>query len=61
MVGYMYVTAEPVFVSGKLPAREASSIWDFWKITFCNFTAFSPFWLRQTFVFLDVLNKDNHC
>ena len=43
-------------VGGELPGREASNFCDFWNLT----PYFSPFWLSQTFVFIDVLNKDNY-
>ena len=34
-----YVTTALAFISGVHRAREASSFCDFWKITFCDFTA----------------------
>ena len=49
MVGY--VTTAPAFVRGKLGAREVSSFCDFREMTSCDFTAFSQFVLKQTFVF----------
>ena len=41
-----YATVVLAFVCGKFPAREASSLCDFWKMTSWDFTAF-----EQTFVF----------
>ena len=38
-----YVTAVLAFVCGELPAREASSISDFFKLTSGNFTTFFSF------------------
>ena len=49
-----YVTSVLAVVRAKLRAREASSFIDFRQMT-C-----SPFWRMQTFVFLDVLLKDNY-
>ena len=54
-----YVTAVPAFVCGKLPTQEASSFCDFFNWTLAILLHFSPFWLKQTFGFLDVLDKDN--
>ena len=34
-----YVNAVPAFVCFEIPAREASSFCDFWKLTSCNFIA----------------------
>ena len=56
MVGY--VTATPAFFCGKLRAREASSFYDLWNWPLVISLKFSPFWLKQTFVFLDVLDKE---
>ena len=39
------------------PGRQVISV-IFWKITFCNFTAFSPFQDKQTCDFSDVLDKE---
>ena len=54
-----------MFWIGSLSWRfPASSFWDFWKITFCDFTLpfaishFSPFWQKQPFDFSDVLHKE---
>ena len=47
-----------LFVRGKLQAQEVSSFCDFWQMTSCDFTEFSPCWLKQTFVFLDVFDKE---
>ena len=60
-----YVTALPAFVRGKLPAREASSFYDFCSIIFEKWPLaispyISPFWLEKTCVCLDVLNKFNY-
>ena len=56
-----YVTAILAFVCSNLPAQEASSFCDFWKLTSCDFTSFFSFFLlKQTFGILDVLNKDNY-
>ena len=52
-----YVTAVVAFVYSKLPAREASSFFDFWKITSCDFTAFFSFLTETKLCFLDVLDK----
>ena len=47
-----YVTRVLAFVRAKLRAREASSFYDFWKITLiCDFTAFYSF-LAQANPFL---------
>ena len=48
-----YITAALDFVCGKHKAQEAS-------ITSCDFTAFSPFSLKQTFVCLDVLDINKY-
>ena len=42
-----YVTTVPAFVCGELPAEHF--LW-FLEITSCDIIAFSPFWLKQTFV-----------
>ena len=47
------------FVCGELPAQEARSFCDFWKLPLAISPHFPPFCLKQTFGFLDVLNKDN--
>ena len=57
MAGYM--NAVPAFVCFELPAREASSFCDFWKLTSCDFIAFISSLIKLTFCFiLDVLIKD---
>ena len=61
MAGYVY-NAVPVFFSaGVLPAREASSFCDFWKMTSCNFTTFVSFVTLVNLCFLGVPNKDKYC
>ena len=47
------------FVCFELPAREASSFCDFWKLTSCDFIAFISSLIELNFsFFLDVLIKD---
>ena len=53
-----YVNAAPAFVRFKLPAREAISFCDFWKLTSCDFIAFISSLIEVHFCFLDVLIKD---
>ena len=54
-----YVHAVPAFVCFELPAREASSFCDFWKLTSCNFFAFISSLTEENFsFFLHVLIKD---
>ena len=55
-----YVDAVPAFVCFELPAREASSFCDFWKLTSCNFIAFISSLIEVNFFlyFLDMLIKD---
>ena len=45
-----YVTTVAASVCGKLPAQEASSFCDFFFMTSCDFTAYNPVLLKQTFV-----------
>ena len=35
-------------------ARSVSSFCDFWKLTFWDLTAFSPFWHKQGFIFFEM-------
>ena len=56
-----YVTTLQAFVCVKLPAQEASTFCEFWKLISCDFTPFFSFWLKQTFVCLDVRNKELIC
>ena len=44
--GGLHVTAVQVIVHTELHAREASSCYDFWKMTSCDFTLFYSFWLK---------------
>ena len=53
-----YVNAAPDFVCFELPAREASSFCDFWKLISCDFIAFISSLTEVNFWFLDVLIKD---
>ena len=53
-----YVNALPAFVCFELPAREASSFCEFWKLTSCDFIAFISSLIKVNFCFLDVLIKD---
>ena len=53
-----YVNAVPAFVCFELPAREASSFCDFWKLTSCDFIAFISSLIEVNFFFLYVLIKD---
>ena len=38
----------------------ASSFCDFWKVTFCDFISFSPYWQKESFNFTDVCHKENY-
>ena len=56
-----YATTVPAFVCFRLPAREASSFCDFWKLTSCDFTAFFSLLTEvhvNLYFFLDVLLED---
>ena len=57
-----YVNAVPAFVCFELPAREASSFCDYWKLISRNFIAFISSFIEVNFffffLFLDVLIKD---
>ena len=53
-----YVDAVPAFVCFELPAREASSFCDFWKLTSCNIIAFISSLIEVNFCFLDMIIKD---
>ena len=53
-----YVNAVRAIVCFELPAREASSFCDFWKLTSCDFIAFISSLIEVNFCFLDVLIKD---
>ena len=55
-----YVTSVPAFVRGELPAREASTFCDYFKMTSCEVTAFFLLFdsSKPLLLFLDVLNKD---
>ena len=53
------VNAVRAIVYFELPAREASSFCDFWKLTSCNFIAFISTFIGGNLIFLDVLIKDN--
>ena len=53
-----YVNAVAAFVCFELPAREASSFCDFWKLTSCDFIAFISLIEANFWFFLDVLIKD---
>ena len=44
-----YVNAVPAFVYFELPAREAGSFCDFWKITSCDELAFISFLIEVNF------------
>ena len=55
-----YVNAVPAFVCFELPAWEASSFCDFWKLTSCDFIAFISSLIELNFCFLDVLVKDKY-
>ena len=46
-----YVNAVRAIVCFKLPAREASSFCDFWKLTSCDFIAFIPSLIEVNFCF----------
>ena len=52
-----YVNAVRAIVCFELPAREASSFCDFWKLTYCEFIAFISTFM-EVIVFLDVLIHD---
>ena len=52
MVGY--VTTLLAFVCGKLPAQEANSFCDFWKMTSCNFITFFSYLTWAYLCFLEV-------
>ena len=41
-------TKEPLFITSKFHAQEASSSWDFWKITSCDFTLIFYSFLTQS-------------
>ena len=45
------VNAVRAIVCFELPAREASSVCDFWKLTSCDFIALSPLSLKSTLFF----------
>ena len=45
------VNAVRAIVCFKLPAREASSFWDFWKLTSCDFIAFISSLIEVNFCF----------
>ena len=53
-----YVNAVSAFVCFELPAREASSVCDFWKLTPCDFIAFISSMIEVNFFFPDVLIED---
>ena len=53
-----YVNAVPAFVCFQLPAREASSFCDFWKLTSCEFIAFISSMIEVNFGVFDVFTKD---
>ena len=46
-----YVNAVPAFVCFELPAREASSFCDFWKLTSSDFIAFISSLIEVNFCF----------
>ena len=52
------VSAVRAIVYFELPAREASSFCDFWKLTSSDFIAFISSLIEVNFCFLDVLIKD---
>ena len=60
-----YVDAVPAFVCFELPAREASSFCDFWKLTSCNFIAFISSLIEVNFCFFKIcllrINLPNLC
>ena len=53
-----YVNAVPAFVCFELPAQEASSFCDFWKLTSCDFVAFISSMIEVNFCFLRCAYKD---
>ena len=56
-----YVNAVRAIVCFELPAREASSFCDFWKLTSCDFITFISSLIEVNFfyfIFIDVLIKD---
>ena len=54
-----YVNTVRAIVCFELPAREASSFCDFWKLTSCDFIAFISSLIEVNFLgFLDVLVND---
>ena len=60
-----YVNAVPAFVCFELPAREASSFCDFWKLTSCDFIAFLSSIIKVNFCFIAMylfrINLPNLC
>ena len=61
MVGY--ANAVPAIVCFELPAREASSFCDFWKLTSCAFISSLIDWSKLVFFFMCLLriNLPNLC
>ena len=47
-----YVNTVPAFVCFEIPAREASSFCDFWKLTSCDFIAFISSVIEVNFLFV---------
>ena len=55
-----YVAPVPAFVCANSQAEQRAVSVIFENLPVVISLHFSPFWLRKTFVFLDVLNKDNY-
>ena len=53
-----YVNAVWAILCFELPALEASSFCDFWKLTSCDFIAFISTFIEVNLIFFDVLIKD---
>ena len=56
MAGYVTTVLAFAAVNSQPRARAVSVSFENWPLAISPY--FSPFWLKQTFVFLDVLHKD---